>query len=77
MACKWIKLSALLCFRAMCHCSTDLRVSTCGMCIGGLETVGTSQYAVYQVLKLFLKTGLQRIMGGLSSKYCMEASINM
>jgi len=47
------------------------------MCTDGLETVGTSQYAVYQVLKSFLKTGLQRIMGGLLSKYNMEASINM
>jgi len=61
----------------MCHCSTGLRVSTCGMCTDGLETVGTSQYAVYQVLKLFLKTGLQRIMDGLLSKYNMEARINM
>jgi hypothetical protein len=61
----------------MCHCLTDLRVSTCDMCTDELETVGTSQYAVYQVLKLFLKTGLQRIMGGLLSKYRVEASLNM
>jgi hypothetical protein len=73
---NWIKLYDLS-FRAMCHYLTDLRVSTCAMCTGGLEIVGTSQYAVFQVQKLFLKTGLLKIMDGLLSKYEIETSINM
>jgi hypothetical protein len=61
----------------MCRYLTDLRASTYATCIGELEIVGTSQYAVFQVQKLFLKTGLLKIMDGHLSKYQKETSINM
>jgi succinate-acetate transporter protein len=66
-----------LSFRAMCHYLTEWRVSTCAMCIGELKIVGTSQYVVFQVQKLFLKTGLLKIMDGHLSMYQTETSVNM
>jgi hypothetical protein len=75
MQLDWIMLC--LSFRATCHYLTDLSPSTCAMCTDGLEIVGTSQFAVFRVQKLLLKTGLRKIMDGLSSKYQMGASINI
>jgi hypothetical protein len=77
MTYNWIGLCYALSFRAMCHYLTDLSPSTCATCTDGLEIVGTIQYAVFRVQKLFLKTGLRKIMDGLLSKYEMEASINI
>lgn len=77
MTYNWIGLCYALSFRATCHYLTDLSPSTCVTYTDGLEIVGTSQFAVFPAQKLFLKTGLRKIMDGLLSKYQMGTNINI